>query len=132
MSHTNTGDYLFDDPNKKLSLGRISLQCGRRADALKLWFCWLELGKKGLGRRVDACIDASEHLANLVEEHPQLSLVSFSYSNVCIRFTPQPNETIEQGNQRVRMVRNYLEDHAKCMILDSMLDNQLVITSIAS
>ena len=132
MSHTNTGDYLFDDPNKKLSLGRISLQCGRRADALKLWFCWLELGKKGLGRRVDACIDASEHLANLVEEHPQLSLVSFSYSNVCIRFTPQLNETIEQGNQRVRMVRNYLEDHAKCMILDSMLDNQLVIRFTAS
>ena len=24
MSHTNRGDYLFDDPNKELSLGRIS------------------------------------------------------------------------------------------------------------
>ena len=30
------------------------------------------------------------------------------------------------------MVRNYLEDHAKCMILDSMLDNQLVIRFTAS
>ena len=52
MSHTNRGDYLFDDPNKELSLGRISLQCGRRADALKLWFSWLELGKKGLVREL--------------------------------------------------------------------------------
>ena len=132
MSHTNRGDYLFDDPNKELSLGRISPQCGRRADALKLWFSWLEQGKKGLGERVNSCIDASKHLAHLVEEHPQLILVSFSFSNVCIRFTPHSNETIEQGNQRVRKVRNYLEDHAKCMVLDSILDNQLVIRFTAS
>ena len=132
MSHTNIGDYLFDDPNRELSLGRISPQCGRRADALKLWFSWLELGKKGLGERVDACVDASKHLAHLVNEHPQLVLVSFSFSNVCIRFTPHSNETNEQGNRRVRKVRNYLEDNAKCMVLDSILDNQLVIRFTAS
>ena len=132
MSHTNQGDYLFDDQNKELSLGRISLQCGRRADALKLWFSWLELGKKGLGERVDSCIESSEHLAHLVQQHPQLSLVSYSFSNVCIRFSSHPNETTEQGNQRVRKVRNYLENHAKCMVLDSILDNELVIRFTAS
>ena len=132
MSHTNQGDYLFDDQNKELSLGRISLQCGRRADALKLWFSWLELGKKGLGERVDSCIESSEHLAHLVQQHPQLSLVSYSFSNVCIRFSSHPNETTEQGNQRVRKVRNYLENHAQCMVLDSILDNELVIRFTAS
>ena len=132
MSHTNQGDYLFDDPNKELSLGRISPQCGRRADALKLWLSWLELGKKGLGEKVDSCIEASKHLADLVEKHPDLSLVSYSFSNVCIRFTPLPNETIEQGDLRVRMARNYLEDQGKCMVLDSSLDGQLVIRFTAS
>ena len=132
MSHTNQGDYLFDDQNKELSLGRISPQCGRRADALKLWFSWLELGKKGLGERVDSCIDVASHLANLVEESSQLSLISHSFSNVCIRFTSHPDETIEEGNQRVRKVRNYLENHAKCMVLDAILDNQLVIRFAAS
>ncbi|MEC9173811.1 MAG: hypothetical protein VX804_01940, partial [Candidatus Thermoplasmatota archaeon] len=73
-----------------------------------------------------------KHLASLVKEHPQLTLVSYSFSNVCIRFTPQSNETSEQGNQRVRKVRNYLEDHAKCMVLDSILDDQLVIRFTSS
>ena len=132
MAHTKQGDYLFDDPNRELSLGRISPQCGRRADALKLWLSWIELGKKGLGERVDSCIGVSEHLSNLVKKHPKLTLISYSFSNVCIRFTPSPNETIEQGNHRVRMARNYLEDHAKSMVLDSILDNQLVIRFTAS
>ena len=68
----------------------------------------------------------------MVEEHPDLSLVSYSFSNVCIRFTPLPNETIEQGDLRVRMARNYLEDQGKCMVLDSSLDGQLVIRFTAS
>jgi len=132
MSHTYKGDYLFDDPNRDLSLGRISPQCGRRADALKLWLSWIELGKKGLGERVDSCISVSKHLSNLVNNHPKLTLISYSFSNVCIRFSPRLNETVEQGNHRVRMARNHLEEHAKSMVLDSILDNQLVIRFTAS
>jgi len=132
MAHTNRGDYLFDDPNRDYNLGRISPQCGRRADALKLWLTWLDLGTRGIGEKVDSCIEVSKHLANLVSNNPKLSLVSFSFSNVCIRFTPRNGETVEEGDLRIRKARNYLEDQAKSMVLDSILENQLVIRFTAS
>ena len=132
MAHTNRGDYLFDDPNQKFSLGRISPQCGRRADALKLWLTWLDLGTKGLGERVESCLDVSNHLANLVADHQELTLVSHSFSNVCIRFTPQSGETKEEGDMRIRNARNHLENSGKSMVLDSFLDGLLVIRFAAS
>jgi len=132
MAHTNRGDYLFDDPNREYNLGRISPQCGRRADALKLWLTWLDLGTRGIGEKVDSCIEVSRHLADLVSNNPKLSLISFSFSNVCIRFTPRNGETDEEGDLRIRRARNYLEDQAKSMVLDSILDNQLVIRFTAS
>jgi glutamate/tyrosine decarboxylase-like PLP-dependent enzyme len=132
MAHTNQGDYLFDDPNRELNLGRISLQCGRRADALKLWLTWLDLGTKGLGERVESCLDVSNHLANLVAEHQELTLVSHSFSNVCIRFNPQNGETKEEGDLRIRTARNNMENSGKIMVLDSVLDGLLVIRFAAS
>ncbi|MDP6855949.1 MAG: pyridoxal-dependent decarboxylase [Candidatus Thalassarchaeaceae archaeon] len=132
MAHTNQGDYLFDDPNRELSLGRISPQCGRRADALKLWLTWLDLGTKGLGERVESCLDVSNHLANLVKNHEDFTLVSHSFSNVCIRFTPQSGETQEEGDIRIRKARNILENSGKSMVLDSVLDGLLVIRFTAS
>ena len=132
MAHTNRGDYLFDDPNREYNLGRISPQCGRRADALKLWLTWLDLGTRGIGEKGDSCIEVSRHLADLVSNNPKLSLISFSFSNVCIRFTPRNGETDEEGDLRIRRARNYLEDQAKSMVLDSILDNQLVIRFTAS
>ena len=132
MAHTNRGDYLFDDPNREYNLGRISPQCGRRADALKLWLTWLDLGTRGIGEKVDSCIEVSRHLADLVSNNPKLSLISFSFSNVCIRFAPRNGETDKEGDLRIRRARNYLEDEAKSMVLDSILDNQLVIRFTAS
>jgi glutamate/tyrosine decarboxylase-like PLP-dependent enzyme len=132
MAHTNKGDYLFDDPNRELSLGRISPQCGRRADALKLWLTWLDLGEQGLGEKVDSCIEVSKYLAALVDENPKFVLQSFSFSNVCFRFAPKTGETIDEGNIRIRMARNLLEELGQSMVLDSVLDDQLVIRFTAS
>ena len=95
MAHTQKGDYLFDDPVSSQSLGRFSPQCGRRADALKLWLTWLDIGSKGFGQRVDYCMEIADHLAKLVQKNREVELISHRYTNVCIRFTPKGNEAPE-------------------------------------
>ena len=112
---------LFDDPVSSQSLGRISPQCGRRADALKLWLTWLDIGSKGFGQRVDYCMEIADHLAKLVQKNREVELISHRYTNVCIRFTPKGNETPEEGDERVRKARNRLEEEGRAMVIDSQL-----------
>jgi len=132
MTHTKKGDYLFDDPVSSQSLGRISPQCGRRADALKLWLTWLDIGSDGFGKIVDSCMDVAEHLASLVEKTDEVELISHKFTNVCIRFTPKENETPEEGDTRVRKARDLLEQDATAMVIDARLDGRLVIRFAAA
>ena len=132
MAHTKKGDYLFDDPVSSQSLGRISPQCGRRADALKLWLTWLDIGSDGFGQRVDYCMDIADHMANLVQKASEVELISHRFTNVCIRFTPKENETPEEGDERVRKARDWLEHEGKAMVIDSQLDGRLVIRFVAA
>ena len=132
MAHTKKGDYLFDDPASRQSLGRISPQCGRRADALKLWLTWLDIGSKGFGERVDYCMSIADHMAKLVQQTSEVELISHRFTNVCIRFTPKENETPEEGDTRVRRARDRLEQEGKAMVIDSQLDGRLVIRFVAA
>ena len=132
MAHTERGDYLFDDPVSSQSLGRISPQCGRRADALKLWLTWLDIGSDGFGKIVDSCMDVAEHLAKLVEKKDEVELISHQFTNVCIRFTPKENETTEEGDMRVRKARDKLEQDGTAMVIDARLDGRLVIRFAAA
>ena len=132
MAHTQKGDYLFDDPVSSQSLGRISPQCGRRADALKLWLTWLDIGSEGFGQRVDYCMEIADYMARLVQKTNGVELVSHRFTNVCIRFTPRDNETLEEGDMRVRKARDRLEDEGKAMVIDSQLDGRLVIRFVAA
>eukprot|EP00404_Azadinium_spinosum_P001450 CAMPEP_0180426970 /NCGR_PEP_ID=MMETSP1036_2-20121128/6073_1 /TAXON_ID=632150 /ORGANISM="Azadinium spinosum, Strain 3D9" /LENGTH=519 /DNA_ID=CAMNT_0022432547 /DNA_START=1 /DNA_END=1557 /DNA_ORIENTATION=+ len=57
--------YLFQ-PDKnfgEFDLGDLTLQCGRRADALKLWMMWKALGDKGVERRVDWNTHLTKYMA---------------------------------------------------------------------
>ena len=132
MAHTQKGDYLFDDPVSSQSLGRISPQCGRRADALKLWLTWLDIGSEGFGQRVDYCMEIADYMARLVQKTNGVELVSQRFTNVCIRFTPRDNETLEEGDMRVRKARDRLEGEGKAMVIDSQLDGRLVIRFVAA
>ena len=58
-------EYLFqpDKNNSGADLGDRTIQCGRKADALKLWLAWKLRGDKGFAE----CIDRSFHLAKFVQ-----------------------------------------------------------------
>ena len=58
-------EYLFqpDKNNSGADLGDRTIQCGRKADAVKLWLAWKLRGDEGFAK----CIDRSFHLAKFVQ-----------------------------------------------------------------
>lgn len=82
MSVFNTANrtvagYLFhDNANGEIwDLADLTLQCGRRADSLKLALAWQYYGSDGFEGQVDHAFDVAEHLFNLVRDCPNLELV---------------------------------------------------------
>lgn len=51
-------------------LADLTLQCGRRADSLKLALSWIYHGAAGFARQVDAAFDAAAYLADLLAARP--------------------------------------------------------------
>lgn len=88
-SHGKVAHYLLHPQTEALDLGNISLQCGRRNDALKLWLAWKEKGDAGWGRMVEEYVGLADYLQSLVEDHPRLEMMSSRvWSNVCFRYSP--------------------------------------------
>lgn len=76
--------YLFQSDDDAYDLGRISLQCGRRNDALKLWAAWQHHGALGFGRRIDRLFELARHAADRVRAEPGWALTREPESvNVC-------------------------------------------------
>ncbi|OJD15072.1 hypothetical protein AJ78_04643 [Emergomyces pasteurianus Ep9510] len=57
-------------------LGDMTLQCGRRADPLKLFLSWTYYGTEGYERQIDSACDLAAYFATAVSDCPNLLLVS--------------------------------------------------------
>jgi glutamate/tyrosine decarboxylase-like PLP-dependent enzyme len=102
-SHGDAAHYLFHDETESDDLGRLSLQCGRRNDALKLFFAWRERGDSGWAKMVDGYMELAGHLESLVVEDPQLELMSSrQWTNVCFRFKAEEEEDASELNTEIR------------------------------
>ena len=66
--------YLFQNDSDEYDLGEISLQCGRRNDALKLWAAWQHHGDRGFGERIDRLFALTRYAESIVENDPDLEL----------------------------------------------------------
>ena len=108
--------YLFHDPedNEVWDLADLTLQCGRRADSLKLALAWIYYGASGFEDGVDHAFDIARHLSDLVEESPDFELISTnppSCLQVCFYYTPggQISPKKEENTKRTRaMVQKML------------------------
>lgn len=92
-ANTTSAGYLFHGSadDQVWDMADLSLQCGRRSDALKLALAWQYYGTDGFERQIDAAFDVAEHLFNLIRESPCLELVSPelpSCLQVCFYFAP--------------------------------------------
>lgn len=75
--------------------GKMSMQCGRRNDALKLWAAWKRLGDEGYGRRIDHLFEMARYAAERVEAHPRMVLTREPEStNVCFEVVGAGGEVV--------------------------------------
>lgn len=85
-SDVSGADYLFHEGEGVLDRGRLSWQCGRRADALSFWTLWKNVGTKGLGQFVDRLLEIKNETIRWIEGEPRFELVGKNeFLNVCVR-----------------------------------------------
>jgi len=126
-SHTGIAHYLFHDDTEVVDLGRSSLQCGRRNDALKLWLAWREKGDAGWAKMVDRYIGIADKLQDMVESDNRLEMMSSRvWSNVCFRVkADDPNRF--NTELRERILRN-----GKFMISRSNIGDDVILRPVIS
>lgn len=83
-------DYLFHaDENAAYNLGERSIQCGRRADALKVWLSWKAEGNNGFAAKIDYLQSIKQYCVDHIEAHSQLEMLAPAlYLNVLFRYRP--------------------------------------------
>ncbi|MDX1462544.1 MAG: aminotransferase class V-fold PLP-dependent enzyme, partial [Marinirhabdus sp.] len=90
-SFSNDAAYLYQTDGDDYNLGKTSIQCGRRNDALKFWALWKSVGTIGLEQIVDRQFELAEVARNYVDEHPDYTLYSFKDSiSVCFNYRGIP------------------------------------------
>ena len=115
-SNTLRAAYLFhdddDDQRSAASPGAIeqgevwdladlTLQCGRKGDALKLALAWVFYGSAGFQERIEHAFSMAAHMARLVEDEADLVLASENPPpclQVCFYFAPDGVLGADQDN----------------------------------
>ncbi|KAK3484715.1 pyridoxal phosphate-dependent transferase [Neurospora hispaniola] len=112
----NSSDEVWD-------LADLTLQCGRRGDALKLALSWIYYGAAGFERQIDGAFDMAAYLANLIAERNDFVLVSSNPPpclQVCFYYAPggkladQPEENTRRTRIMVEklIARGFMVDYA--------------------
>ena len=126
-SHGNVAHYLFLDDAEQIDLGRMSLQCGRRNDALKLFLAWREKGDAGWARQVEKYLKLADYLQSKVESHPNLEMMSSRvWSNVCLRY----NSPDIDSNQLNQQIRERLVKGGNFMISQSKIRGEIILRPV--
>jgi len=84
-------------------LGKKSIQCGRKVDAVKLWFAWKYFGLEGYQKRIDNLIDMATYAEKIINEQSKLELLSERQSfAVCFRYVPDKENNLNKFNLELR------------------------------
>mgnify|MGYP005624764235 CR=1 FL=1 len=94
-SFSNDASYLYQTDNDGFNLGKTSLQCGRRNDALKFWTLWKSVGTTGLGKIVDHQFALADTAREYVRNNKDYTMYSFDDSiAVCFNYKGIPARDI--------------------------------------
>ncbi|WP_232363715.1 pyridoxal phosphate-dependent decarboxylase family protein [Desulfogranum japonicum] len=83
--------YIFreGDNGETRDLGTLSLQCGRKVDALKWFLDWKFYGQQGLAARVEKYYELCRYAEERILANPNLEMVVPRESfNLCFRYIP--------------------------------------------
>lgn len=127
-------DYLNPEHDPRLNLADRSLQTTRRFDALKLWLSLRVDGAASLGHAFDTCCTTATAAAQLIEQHPELELLtSPPLSTVMFRYMPPtlsthasnmpPAEHTAQLNRINESIRRQLFENNELIIASTTRDD---------
>lgn len=86
-SFSNDAEYLYQTGDDDYNLGKTSLQCGRRNDALKLWTLWKFEGTKGLAEIVENQFYLADVARDYIIARADYQLYSYGNSlSVCFNY----------------------------------------------
>lgn len=102
-------DYLFhSDENAPYNLGQRSIQCGRRADALKVWLSWQATGTDGFAEKINYLQQLKQSCCELIQQHSRFQLLApATYLNVLFRYAPE--QTLDE--QQLRQLTIQISKH---------------------
>jgi glutamate/tyrosine decarboxylase-like PLP-dependent enzyme len=124
-SVTGTDCIFHDESYGAHDLGPMSLQCGRRVDALKLWLSWKFYGDTGYAERIDRFFELTAFAEDIVKRTPSLELMAPRSSvNVFFRYIPENCEDIDGFNLRLR---EELARNGKALVNYARLGKNLAI-----
>lgn len=94
-SFSNDATYLYQTDGDDYNLGKTSIQCGRRNDALKFWTLWKSVGTIGLEKIVDQQFHLAEVARNYIKSNPDYTLYSFDDSiSICYNYKGIPAQDL--------------------------------------
>ena len=94
-SFSNDASYLYQTDHDEFNLGKTSLQCGRRNDALKFWTLWKSVGTEGLEKIVDHQFYLADVAREYIRNNPDYTLYSYDESiSVCFNYKGISAKTI--------------------------------------
>lgn len=126
-------DYLFHDyENADYDLGQMSLQCGRKVDALKLWLSWKHRGKNGYEQRVERLFELASYATEFVRNCEHLELLSQpQFLNICFRYTPDSPDQTSTAIDRINLaIRDQLLRSGQTLINYAHLQGRIAIRLI--
>lgn len=86
-SFSNDADYLYQTDGDEFNLGKTSLQCGRRNDALKFWTLWKSIGTKGLAEIVNQQFYLADVCREYIRSNADYTLYSYDESiSICFNY----------------------------------------------
>ncbi|PGG99773.1 glutamate decarboxylase [Blastomyces parvus] len=90
------------EPPEVWDLADLTLQCGRRADPLKLFLSWTYYGSEGYERQIDSACDLAAYFAGAVSDCPNLLLISENPPpclQVCFYYAPNKQPVFRRGQE---------------------------------
>tara|TARA_A100000171_G_scaffold52989_1_gene75065 strand:+ start:863 stop:2254 length:1392 start_codon:yes stop_codon:yes gene_type:complete len=117
-SFSNDAAYLYQTDGDDYNLGKTSIQCGRRNDALKFWTLWKSVGTIGLEKIVDQQFQLAEVALEYIKDHDDYTVYSFDKSiSVCFNYKNIPAQHLCTA----------LYEHAELMVgYGSFQENEFV------
>ena len=86
-SFATEADYLYQTDDDELNPGKVSFQCGRRNDALKLFVLWKSIGNQGIEALVDRQFQLADVARAYIKSHQDYTLYSFPDSvGICFNY----------------------------------------------